>query len=66
MTKKQLTRKIRKRKLLLNFLLKYFKPGNKFIIYLSQNLDKHVSLYQKHLYCKRKKRNTSVTYRKVA
>ena len=37
------------RKSLLNFLLLFFSPRNKFIISLSQNLDKHVVLYQTEL-----------------
>lgn len=60
MTKKQLTRKIKQRKLLLNFLLKYFAPSNRYIIYLSQNLDKHVALYQRYLYVKNKKKRKKI------
>lgn len=37
------------RKTLLNLLLLFFQPSNKFIVYLSQNLDKHIVLYQKEL-----------------
>ena len=66
MTKKQITQKINNRKLLLNFLLKYFSPGNRFIIYLSQDLDKHISRYQHNVYRKLKKSNIRVKLHKVA
>lgn len=36
----KLQRKINNRKILLNKLLNYLKPTNKFMIYLSQDLDK--------------------------
>jgi hypothetical protein len=45
------------RRNLLNLLLLFFSPRNKFMIILSQNLDKHIVLYQKelaHMYKKRK------------
>ena len=35
------------RKNLLNFLLLFFSPRKKFMIYLSQNLDKYIVLRQK-------------------
>ena len=38
------------RKYFLNLLLLFFSPRNKFIIVLSQNLDKHIVLYQKELF----------------
>ncbi len=37
------------RKNLLNLLLLFFSPRNKFMITLSQNLDKHIAIYQKEL-----------------
>ena len=36
-------------KLLLNSLLRFLSPRNKFIIKLSQNLDNHIVAYHKHL-----------------
>ncbi|MPQ43278.1 hypothetical protein [Clostridium tarantellae] len=39
MTLKSLHKKIKRRKLLLNILLTYFKPTNKFIVFLSEDLD---------------------------
>ena len=36
----KLQRKINNRKLLLNTLLNYLKPTNKFMVYISQDLDK--------------------------
>ena len=38
------------RKTFLNLLLLFFSPRNNFIIILSQNLDKHIVLYQKELF----------------
>ena len=38
------------RKHLLNLLLLFFSPRYNFIIILSQNLDKHIVLYQKELF----------------
>ena len=38
------------RKKLLNFLLKFFSPRNRLILYLSQNLDRLVYTSQKILY----------------
>lgn len=43
------------KKALLNFLLSYLSPSNKIIIYLSQDLDKLISKYQKRMYIKYKK-----------
>lgn len=37
------------RKILLNSLLLFFSPRTKFIIALSQNLDKYIIIYQKDL-----------------
>ncbi|WP_297630091.1 hypothetical protein [uncultured Clostridium sp.] len=50
MTTKKLRRKIRFKKNLLNKLLLLINPTNKFAVYLSESLDKDVSLYQKRLY----------------
>ncbi|AWK52377.1 hypothetical protein DIC82_15845 [Clostridium beijerinckii] len=41
--------KILVRKVLLNILLIIFSTRNKYIVALSQNLDKHIVLYQKEL-----------------
>ncbi|WP_160690709.1 hypothetical protein [Clostridium sp. C2-6-12] len=38
------------RKHLLNLLLLFFSPRTKFMITLSQNLDKYIVLYQKELF----------------
>lgn len=43
-------KRIKNKKLLLNILLKFISPSNKFIIKLSQNLDKDISRYQMFLY----------------
>nr|WP_035301741.1 MULTISPECIES: hypothetical protein [unclassified Clostridium] len=47
------------RKNLLNLLLLFFSPRNKFMIILSQNLDKHIVLYQKELAHVYKRRHNS-------
>ncbi|GAB6167654.1 hypothetical protein JCM1393_01140 [Clostridium carnis] len=55
------------KKAILNYLLNYFSPTNRLIIYLSQDLDKIVSKYQKHIYVKYQRRNClSRPLRKVA
>ena len=38
-----LTLSIKRRKMLLNFLLKFLSPTNKLTVLLSQNLDKHIT-----------------------
>jgi len=42
--------KILFRKILLNLLLLILSPRNKFIVALSQNLDKYIFLHQKQLF----------------
>lgn len=46
MSKKALAKKIKRRKKVLNFMLLFFSPTNKLMVFLSQNLDEHVSKYQ--------------------
>lgn len=53
----ELRRKIMTRKILLSFLLKYLSATNKLVVYVSQDLDKLISLRQKRLYLNYKKRN---------
>lgn len=57
MTTKALKKHIRIRKRLLNFLLNYFSPTNKFIVSLSQNLDMLVTKRQRALYIKHKRKH---------
>ena len=38
------------RKYLINLLLLFFSPTNKFMVILSQDLDKYIVLYQKKLF----------------
>lgn len=52
------------KKALLNFLLGYLSPSNKMIIYLSQDLDKLISKYQKGLYTKYRRKNLRSHYLK--
>lgn len=52
------------KKALLNFLLGYLSPSNKIIIYLSQDLDKLISKYQKGLYNKYRRKNLRSNYLK--
>lgn len=55
----ELRRKIMTRKILLSFLLKYLSATNKLVVYVSQDLDKLISLRQKRLYLNYKKRNVN-------
>lgn len=54
---KQYRRQIIIKKIILNFLLNYLSPTNKFIVYLSQNLDKLISKSQKNIYIKYTKKH---------
>lgn len=55
------------RKYILNILLLLFSPRNKFIIILSQNLDKHIVLYQKELFSAyNQKQDTSKSVNEIA
>lgn len=57
MTIKKLRRKMKFKKTLLNKLLLFINPTNKFIVYLSESLDKDVSKYQRHIYKYYKRHN---------
>ncbi|MGL5414337.1 MAG: hypothetical protein ACRDDY_02825 [Clostridium sp.] len=59
MTFRQLKRKINFKKLLLNKLIIFINPTNKFMVNLSVSLDKDVSLYQRCLYKRYRTRNLS-------
>lgn len=66
MTKKY-SRKIKRKKALLNFLLRYLSTNNPLIIYLSQDLDKLITKNQKHIFNKYIRKNLrSNPVRKVA
>ncbi len=56
MTKK-CSRKIKRKKALLNFLLRYLSTNNSLIIYLSQDLDKLINMNQKHIFNKYIRKN---------
>lgn len=45
----KIKQKILFHKLLLNTLLRFLSPRNKFILILSQKLDNHIVIYQKYL-----------------
>lgn len=66
MYKKQLTKKIKRRKMILNLLLLYLSPTNKLMIKLSTDLDKLVYIYQKNLYRCYKNRNEHFQYKKLS
>ncbi|WP_106058967.1 Spo0E family sporulation regulatory protein-aspartic acid phosphatase [Clostridium vincentii] len=66
MYKNQLTKRIKRKKRLLNFLLTYLSPTNKFMIKLSTDLDKLVYIYQKNLYKRYKKRNKHFQCEKIS
>lgn len=59
MNKKSLKNKIILQKITLNLLLKFLSPRNKFVIYISQNLDKHLWRYQKLIYKKYKRKRSN-------
>lgn len=53
------------RKKLLNFLLLFFSPRKKFMIYISQNLDKYIVLHQKIICEKYFKDDEKSSYKKT-
>lgn len=63
MTNRVLVKQIAIRKRLLNLLLLCLSPGNKFIIYLSQNLDMLVAKKQNLIYTNHKKRVLSSNFK---
>ena len=62
MNKKNLKNKIILQKITLNLLLKFLSPQNKFVIYISQNLDKHLWRYQQLIYKKYKRKHSNKYY----
>ena len=73
MTTKAITKHIQIRKKLLNFLLFFLSPTNKFIVFLSQNLDILVAKRQRVLYNRHKNKHLTLksnkkidTYIKIA
>lgn len=67
MKKTVLLKKINRRKKLLNYLLVYFSPTNRFMVMLSQNLDKYITIYQRSLAKRYKyKKSMHIQKRKVA
>jgi len=66
MNKKELTQQIKRKKMILNLLLLYLPPTNKFMIKLSTDLDKLVYIYQKNLYKRYKAKNKSLKHRKIS
>lgn len=58
MNKKTIRNKIVLQKIILNLLLKFLSPKNRFVIYISQNLDKHVWKYQYIVYKKYKRKHS--------
>lgn len=51
-------KKILRRKKLLNFLLVYLSPRNKFVLFLSQDLDKLITKAQKRTYIRYLRKNS--------
>jgi hypothetical protein len=51
---------------LLNLLLLFISPSNKFIIALSQNLDKYIVLYQEELVSLHNKQHESKSTKEIA
>lgn len=68
MHRKKISLKIKHRKKLLNFLLRFLSPNNRFMIILSQNLDKYITLYQLYLskkyYIKKKREKIFISMEK--
>ncbi|MGL5615817.1 MAG: hypothetical protein ACRDD2_06225 [Sarcina sp.] len=62
MTRKELKRKITRRKRTLNFLLLFFKRTNPLIVSLSQNLDYYI-VKEQEILCKRAKTKASKNYK---
>jgi len=60
-------KKILRRKKLLNFLLVYLSPRNKFVLFLSQDLDKLITKSQRKIYNKYlKEKSINLYLNKVA
>ena len=62
MNKKSLKKKIILQKITLNLLLKFLSPQNRFVIYISQSLDKHIWQYQYFIYKKYKRKHSNKCY----
>lgn len=58
MCKQRLKNKIILNKITLNLLLKFLRPTNFIVVYISQNLDRHIWRYQ-HVVYKKYRRKTS-------
>ena len=64
---KKYERKLTFKKSLLNFLLRYLSPSNILIIYISQDLDKLITQFQKNHYIKYTRKNFhNTSVKKVA
>ncbi len=62
MNKKTLKNKIILQKITLNLLLKFLSPQNRFVIYISQSLDKHIWQYQYFIYKKYERKHSNKCY----
>ncbi|MBE6048087.1 MAG: hypothetical protein E7213_06770 [Clostridium sp.] len=61
----QLNKKINRRKLLLNFLLKFLSPTNIIMVKLSKNLDKFISESQKRIFSCYENDQFLISYSKI-
>lgn len=66
MNRKELHKKIKIRKNLLNFLLIFMKRTNPLVVFISQNLDEFIQKEQMLIYKTQFKTNKSSKYTKVA
>lgn len=66
MNRKELHKKIKNRKNLLNFLLIFMKRTNPLVVFISQNLDEFIQKEQMLIYKTQFKTNKSSKYTKVA
>lgn len=62
MSKKGLKNKIIIQKITLDLLLRFLSPKNRFVIYISQSLDKHIWRYQQLIYKKYKRKHSNKYY----
>ncbi|NLK96382.1 MAG: hypothetical protein GX275_14545 [Clostridiales bacterium] len=63
---KMIKKKIVSRKRIINLLLLFLSPTNIIIVALSQNLDKHIVLYQKYLKAKNNRKQQRFVYEKLS
>lgn len=66
MNYKKMRKQIKYRKKIINLLLIFLSPSNILMVALSQNLDKHIVMYQKYLHTKHMKKKRSFVLHKLS